>query len=256
MEMMEQFNYEKISDDLFYFGNSIVLRFNLDLGRKDKDGFKIPFHNEYNYKSNKYPNVKSLTTLRRTFDFYLTLENTKYIDGVKEYIQLRIQDMIYLRDTLNLVYSWFTDKKYNGLFKPINGKLEMIQGFDLGINILDGLVMDKYIKFEPVITVYNQREEQGVRIYLNSDSNFVDISFERFLGFKYLIDSINLYESAQIMLNYIPQIPYGTNAIVFEDDYNVPQEQDGAVTGKVEKREVPSQVNKSQKSFFAKMEEL
>lgn len=255
MENVEQFNYEKISDDLFFFGNGIVLRFNLDLGKKDQDGFKIPFHKEYNYNTNKYPNVKSLTTLRRSFDFYLTLENIKYVDGVKEYVQLRIQDMIYLRDTLNLVYSWFMDIKYKGLFKPVNGKLELIQGYDLGINILDGLVMDKYIKFEPVITVYNQREEQGVRIYLNSDSNFVDISFERFLGFKYLIDSINLYESAQIMLNYIPQIPYGTNAITFEDDYTT-DGQDGGVVSNNVNRKVPCTVNKQSKSFFAKMEEL
>lgn len=253
MDLMEQFKYEKLTDDLYYFGNYIVLRFNIDLGRKDKDGFRVPYHSEFNYKTSKYPNVKTLTTLRRSFDYYLTLENTRHIDGVKEYVQIRLQDMILLRMILDNVFDWFYGKDYKGLFKKeADNKIHIKQIVE---ETLDGLVMDKYIRFEPIVLVNNEREDTGVRLYLSSESNFVDMTIEKLAGFKYLIDSINMYESAQIMLNYIPQVPYGTNAIVFEDDY-IPEEQEGAVISKVNNRTIPSTVKNNSKSFFAKIDEI
>jgi len=37
------FEYEKISDSIMWFGNKTCLKFNVNLGKKDRNGNKIPF---------------------------------------------------------------------------------------------------------------------------------------------------------------------------------------------------------------------
>lgn len=245
-----QLNYERISDDLYYMGD-YILKFNVDLAKKDKENNRVHFHKEYKYNTNKYYGQDYLSTIKRSFDFYLTMERFRNNDGYeKDYIQIRVQNIINLRIALNEVQQWFFDSKYRGIFvKDKQGRLHLMS--NLVNPYIINLPMDRYIKMEPVIFVnFEGKDETGVRFTVGDGDKFIDMSIDKFLGFKYLIDSINMYESAQIMINYLPQIPYGTNGTTFSDD--TPQ-REGSLESSVNKRQLPCKQNQS---FFAQIENL
>ena len=244
--------YDKASDDLFFM-NNMVLRFNVIFSRKNEDGKKISFHNEYRYKSDKYIDHNELVTIRRRFDYFLTLENFKQDEyGKKEYIMIGINDIIYVQDCFKLASKWFRSKEFENLFvmdKKTNkiimmGKPEPI--------IISGLPMGKSIKLEPIVMQFTDGStSRGVRLS-TSDYNYSDIHLDKFMGLLYLILNINMYQSAQIMLNYLQRPEYGTNCYSF-DDYAITSNnvEDSVKTNST--RKIP---DKRQKSFFDKMGEL
>lgn len=251
MELNDNFKYEKLIDDLFYFGNKAILKFVLDLGRKDKDGMKSPYHSEFSYYTNKYPNVRNITTLKRNFNFYLLIEQNLSKDE-RTSIQIRVQDILYLRQILNTCYAWFTDRKFAGLFQRTKDHYQITK--NIPKQYLDRLGFDTYLAFEPCIIFKDEREDIGVRIYLNSETNYIEIDVNKLMGFKYLIDSINMYESAQLMLNYLPSLEYGTNAVNFDSDY-IPEDQEGMIESKNNNRVIGSE-KKKPKSFFDRMDSI
>ena len=90
---------------------------------------------------------------------------------------------------------------------------------------LTGLMFDKYLEFEPSILEFENGEQMiGVRIYINSDANSIFMEISRFLGFKDFIENFNMYQSAQLMLNYLQRPEYGTNLYDIESKtFNSPQ---------------------------------
>ena len=46
-------------------------------------------------------------------------------------------------------------------------------------------------------------------MYINSDTNSVFMEISRFLGFKDFLENFNMYQSAQLMLNYLQRPEYG-----------------------------------------------
>ena len=210
---IEDERYDKISDDLYIIGSNVVLRFNVSLS-KNNDNIRNYFHKEYEYTS-KYSNANTLITIRRSFDFFLSIENFKKDDitGIKEYIRIGIQEIMLLRYKLREVLRWFTDKEFENLFGKKGRKL-LILGRVEKICI-DRLSMDKYLEFEPVVCDFETESVPGVRIYLSSENNYADMSVDRFMGLYYLLESINMYESAQLMLNYLGRPENGTNLVSF-----------------------------------------
>lgn len=248
--------YEKLTDDILYVAANLVLRLNVVLGRKNSsDGSRMGFHNDYIYESSKYSNVNKSITMRRHFDYFLTLENIKDINGVKESIMIRVNDMIPLRDMLNEVSKWFFDQKYKDLFAYDNSnKLVLINKIDPVW--IRGFAADKSIKIEPtVVTLWNDSLVEGVRMYLNSDNNFIDIPSDRLMGLIYIIGSIDLFSAAQNLINFLGISPIEERAIMSFNDINIEQqclsEDLGGADGK--KGRV---VRKKSQSFFDKIDEL
>lgn len=247
-----QLEYEKLSDDLYYMGD-YVLKFCVDLARKDKDNKRVHFHKEFRYDTNKYINCNKLVTLKRSFDFYLVLERYRNNDSYeKHYIQIRVQNMIYLKIALEEAQDWFFDNRYRNLFAYDKDR-KLIMMSDLVDKVSIKLPMDRYMILEPIVFVnYEGQEERGVRMTLGDGDKYIDMSIEKFLGFKYLIENLNMYESAQILINYIPQIPCGTNSYEFADTREPSRE--GEVSTNVTAREVPCK--KDNVSFFSMMDNL
>ena len=72
--------------------------------------------------------------------------------------------------------------------------------------------MDKYLMFEPCVYLnFRGETEQGLRMYLSSRSSYCDISLNRLEAFIYTINNFNLFESAQLMINYFQRPEYGSN---------------------------------------------
>ena len=210
--------YDKISDDLCYLGSNAILRMNVTLSRYSENYGRTHYHKEFQYNSKN--NNDPLITIRRSFDYFLTIENLKQTDnGEKQYIKIGVNDILLLRDTLRKAIKWFNDKEFENLFVRSNGKIIMYGRPDP--IYMSGLQMQKSLIFEPVVISFNEEYDIGVRIYLSSINNYVDLRLNHFMGFVYLIESINLYESAQILINYLQRPEFGTNLFSFSNDRDI-----------------------------------
>lgn len=245
--------YEKITDDLCILGVNTVLRFNVSLASKTQDGMKKLFHSEFEYRANKYNNLNTICSIRRTFDYFLSIENLRANqDGSKEFIMIRIQDILYVREQFELATKWFRDVKYQNLFAMTKGRLVMLGRVE-PIKIL-GLAMNKSLMLEPIVITYDDNNQTtGVRLYLSSKDNFVDMSIDKFMGVVYLLSSINMYESAQLLLNYIQRPELGTNSYSMKGAKGEDIIEDGYIETKNNTRKIS---NNKQKSFFEQVEEL
>lgn len=237
-------NYEKITDDLIWLSSNVLLRFTVILNYySDKYG-RNSYHKEveyYSYKANK-----NVINIKRSFDYFLSIEDIKNKDN---YIRIGIQDIIGFRMFINKATDWFTGSKYKNLFARKDGRLVMLGKVDkLKIS---SLPLNKYIEIEPIIGEYNNAEQYiGVRIFLSSESNFVDMDINKLFGLKYLLDSINMYQSAQLLLNYIQRPQFGTNLYTMDSSFTKDENPENKIG--IQGRKIQSQ----NKSFFDKMDEL
>lgn len=196
---MDQINsfiyYDNISDTIHWLDKNTSVKFNVKLSRKDEDGNRVHFHNEYKYES-QYTNTQYGYSIKRQYDSYLTIENKNN----NVYIQIRMQNIILLRLVLaDVVKILMNDKKYwtyidkrlatKGPIKPIT---------------YNGLPMNKWLSFEPIPIVFEDESKKGVRITLSDKEKYIDVSMDAFLAFTYIIDSIDMLSLAATMINYIP----------------------------------------------------
>lgn len=237
--------YEKISDDLLLLGFNTILRFTVGLSNySDKFG-RQSYHKEFEYPSAK---AKSdVISVKRSFDYYLSLENIKEPDnGFKEFIRIGVSEIYAFRNIINKAIEWYTAKQYSNLFARKDNRLILARRVEP--LILDHLPMGKYIKLEPIVATNINTDEDYValRIYLSSDSNYTDISINKLMGLKYIVDSINMYESAQLLLNYIQRPEFGTNMYSMSNMSDIEYEPNIESGRKIDKG----------KSFFDKMKGL
>lgn len=248
--------YEKITDDVYDIGFNVKLRFNVALAKKQADGTRYHYHQEYKYSTNKYIDTNSVITMRRSFDFYLSIENLKEIDNIpKEFIMIRVQDIMNVQMQFRNATNWFNGDMFPNLFAyDENKKLRML-GKPKDI-IIRNLALDKFIILQPVIIRYDDTNEtMGVRMYLNSYSNFVDINIDRFMGLVYLLNTINMYQSAQLLVNYLQRPDLGEGLHQYNSFNDIPEQiEDGKVETNIKGRTVTSK--SAQKSFFDKIGEL
>lgn len=239
-------DYEKISDDLIYFRNNIVLRFNVSLANKNKDGLRESFHKEYKYSS-KYSNKDKVITLRRSFDYFLSLDIK---DNYENNIIIKEKDIMIMRVRFNEIMQWF-----NSLFTVKNNTL-IISGKYYPIKI-SGLGYGKCLSFEPCIVSYKDGTvKEGIKMILDNTIE-TEFDIDVFMQFFYIISSINMYQSASTMLAYM-EPDFGKNIITFEDSYRTNPnlyDNDDIPDGEI-KKEKPLSSSIKEKSFFEKMDEL
>ena len=207
-------NYEKLQDDIYYIGGGIYLRLNVVLAKKDKDGNRRFFVSNYRYSS-KYVDKGKVITMRRSFDYYLTIECTS--DNTQNII-IRVQNMILLKAKIKEVTKWFSDSNVFGIR---NNKLVIYKKVSV---MIDGFPMEKFITLEPVIINYDDSSVQrpGVRFMVNN-MIFTDMAIENFYGLAYLIDTLNLYQSAQILTSSIGVIE-NPRTMEFNDEEEIVEE--------------------------------
>lgn len=241
-------DYDKISDDIIYLGSKLYLRMNVSLSNKyEKDGsfYRQPFHKEFKYDS-KYSQNK-LITVRRSFDYFLTFDKV----DTKISISIRVQDMILLRTKLEQVSSWFNDDTF-----AIKNNQMIVYKSKQPI-IIDQLLFDKFIQFDPIVIIWEQTGQQqpGVRITIGDQniSDFSDITIDKFFGLLYIIQTINMYQSAQILINYLQRPDFGTNLYEFEENSFLQESKEKDMSG-VNNRQIGQ--NTKKRSFFDNIEKM
>lgn len=246
-------NYDKLTDDIFHVGGNLILRMNVVLSKTDKHGNRYFYHNEFMYKSNKYLDSNELITLRRSFDYFLTLENIKKIKGrEKESILIRLQDIMNLRMHIEKATKWFTDKEFEDMYAYDNNNRMVLLGTPTPISI-KGLAAGKTIEIEPTVIDYDNNSTIGVRLYLNGPENYSDITVDKLMGLHYTFSCINMYQSAQLLLNYNGRPDMGECVVRFDDDVHVVEIEEPV--GKTEgsgNRKIP----RANKSFFDSVDDI
>lgn len=211
---IEFMKYDKISDDVYLLGNNVILKFNVSLSKISQDNKRFHFYKEFEYGSRAtgYP---KLLTIKRSFDYYLSIENIQKnkLTDEKAFIRIGPYDYYKLMSQLDQVYSWFTDKKYKNLFASNRGKLILTN--PVPESALRGYPQNKFLRFVPTIIDKTDGEtsmQRGVELDLSDYNNYVTMSIDRFMGLYYTISKFNMYEAAQNLVGYLG-FPGGINRI-------------------------------------------
>ena len=200
-------DYDRITDILMYLSNNITLNFNVVLSRKDKFGKRNFFQYEAEYNS-KYSDVSKGRSIKRNMNFYFTLDNKNdFANG----LILKPQDVLLLNMIIEQqILPWFFDPQKRIFSITKDGSKLIIKGNFDPVNYTQSEY--KYISFVPIVYTYEDGTyKEGIRIYLNSQSEVADLDIDRFMGFVYILKNTDMYSAACGLLTYVKQPPYGVN---------------------------------------------
>lgn len=241
-------DYEKISDTVYGNGRFII-KLNVKLNSYSDSKGRINYHKEVGYFSDKANAV--VYNMSRTFEYFLSIEDYR-----GAYVMIGANHYLSLVSMLDDIFRWFVDKKYQGLFaRKEDG--ELVVNRSVSEIKIEYLPMGKWLEAIPkAISFPNGDYATGIRLYLSSYENYVDITFDEFQGILYILKTLNMFQSAQNMINYLQRPPYGTNLYsmqTIKDTGSIDDriDQDQQVRG-VEGRKVPTKNT----SFFDKMDGL
>ena len=202
-------DYEKISDVLMFLSKDISLCFNVSLAYKKADGTRSHYHKEYVYSS-KYINKGNVVSIKRNFNYYLSIDVR---DDFNNSVMITPANMIALKMKMKIVYNWMST-----LFKYVDDKLIISGTWKENILYLN---RTSTLKFEPNVCIYEDGTyKEGVRIYINDESLFFDLDIDRFMELYYIVDTIDMYQNAIILLNYIAPKEYGNNLSYINGESN------------------------------------
>ena len=199
------FEYEKITDSIMWFGNKTSLKFNVNLGKKDKDGNKVPFFAEYRYKSNKYKNLRNLITMKRDIRSYLTIEypdNSPNNGRLYNSVYIDASGILGLRDQVNKFDKVLTSAyvERNGELILVREKRNYVKSIPYKNNTIE-FMNDIYVSTDKMDNKYN---EIGIRIVLNGEYAFI-VPIQVWKTFVYYINTCDFYGWALGCLNSIFQ---------------------------------------------------
>lgn len=220
--MMEDIQFfSKIQDQLLYLGNprynSAILSVVVNLMSTNYQGDANYFYHEVVYPSSKMNTIT--TKVRRTFNTYLALENTKPLNGnYREYIVIKGRDL----ELLKAIFVPYVEAVFGSQFKQIfaynkQNKLMVNTFKPRAVNDIGG---SKCIKFAPGMYFNNQENEfqPGLELILNNPANMVVINVSQAFELIYIIKTLDLYTYGANMVNFIGKPPIGTNRIILESN--------------------------------------
>lgn len=245
---IENKDYEKISD-VVYGNGRFIIKLNVKLNTYSDNKGRVNYHKEVGYFYDKANQV--VYNMTRNFEYFLSIEDYR-----GAYVMVGVNHYLSLVAMLEDIFNWFVDKKFHGLFaRKEDGEL-VVQRSVSPIKI-EYLPMGKWLEAIPkAISFPNGDYATGIRLYLSSYENYVDITFDEFQGILYILKSLNMFQSAQNMINYLQRPEFGTNLYSMQNIKDTGSiddriDQDQQVRG-VEGRKVPTKNT----SFFDKMNGL
>lgn len=206
--------YTKLQDKLMYLGRNAILNMNTMLYSDSEKYGRRYYYKEIQYASEKAGcEVKKIV---RDFDAYLSIENIKPVNGVKEFITIRARDLELMR--------YFLIPKFEDIIKNFNKIYEM-RDKKMYVNKITPFEVDvgpggrKPLIFVPGIhKTYTEDLEPCIDMYINGNhDNIASLSFNQVYEFMYLIRTFQIHLYASTMLSYMGRPPVGTNLINMSD---------------------------------------
>jgi hypothetical protein len=198
-------DYDKITDTLMNFDNVISLKFSVLLSKNSKTKDRNHIHSEWVYPS-KYMNTNESRSITRWMNYYFILDIKGDFTGS---VILRPQDVEVIKMLIDSkILPWFFDASKR-VFQIKENKM-FLKG-----EVAPAIFPQneyKYIMFTPMVLQYeDNNSKEGIRMYLNNDSTFVDIDIDKFMGFVNIIKCTDMYNAACNLINYAKMPPYGVN---------------------------------------------
>lgn len=203
-------NYDRISDNLLWLGyngngESVTLKFAVDLVKLDPNNNERHFHLESKYYSKKFE--RYCQSITRSYSCYYTLNMGRDSLGCMfRPSDVQILNMLIESNILpwfigeNRIFSMKDDRMvingdYTEVFLPLNDR--------------------SYMKFRPVIINYENLDsyKEGIRIEVNSPDSCVDITIDKFMEFVYILKNTDMINLAATMINYVKIPPYNVNLL-------------------------------------------
>lgn len=210
---MQQFGmYNKVQDRIMMMGNNAFLNMNLMLYSDSEK-----YGRRYYYKEFKYVSEKAggeVKKLLREYDAYMSLENIKPVNNIKEFIVIRGRDLELMRMALlpkleSIIQNFDTIYEMRGKKMYIS---DSIKPFQIDVN-------NKPLIFLPGIRkMYTEELLPCVDVYLNGNpENVVSMSFNQVYEFMYIVRTFQIQLYAASMLAYLGRPMPGTNMINMTD---------------------------------------
>lgn len=201
-------NYQKITDFIMALSHDYVLKFNVELNRDTKNNERENYHKEFGY----YVNNDYRVNIYRDMNPYLSIESVVRNDQNRIQIRIGMRDIYFFKLKLNEVIQWFTKEEFKTLFVKKDNRIII----PVKVNpIIVKVSFGEYIEFEPSTITIGNEQYIGVKVYLNSDNISFFMGINTLLSLNYFIDTFNMYQSSQLMLNYLGRPENGTNYIEY-----------------------------------------
>ena len=206
MQELKFENYNKIEDTMIFLGKNTVLKMNLNLYQKSEKMGRSSYHKEIMYFNETIG--EKVVNIKRSFDFFMSIENLKPVNGEKQFIMIRQEDIWLFRKVLHKVHEFFSEN-----FAEIFTKRGKSVNIDPNIKPIEynGLPMNKYLIFTPDVTETISGQTIGcIRMNLSSPTNYVLMSLNKLSGLLESINNADMYLYAQNMSTYMGRPIFGS----------------------------------------------
>ena len=246
--------YNKITDNLSYFGNGVYLKMIVDLDNKNSTGGKVPAIAEYRIPSNKYNNTDFIITAKRKFKYYLAIEYPNpYEDS-----EIKVKSIpIYTYSIYGLLEKMKEfDKEINKAFAIKKNKLVLLS--DSITSVKSYPSYDNIIEFTQDIYyrgVDKDIPDLGVKMILNNEYEITFPAKTVWKSFLYLIDKSDLYGWASTMVSGYSARITGSNIVELDvtpnTDIHKPKDANNDIKSDTKiKKTKPISDSEKKRSFF------
>lgn len=201
-------NYDRITDNLLWLGRtgngeSVYLKFVVDLVKLDQYNNERHFHSESKFYSKKLQrNSQSIT---RNYNCYFVLNAG--MDNIG--CILRPSDVQLLNMLIESnIMPWFMGE--TRIFGMKGDTMRVLGNY---IEQTIPLNERSYIKFIPVVITFEDINsyKEGIRLELNDRNTCVDLTIDKFLELVYILRNTDMINLAAAMINYVKIPPYNIN---------------------------------------------
>lgn len=220
----------KIGSKLLELSYDTEIKMNVVLIKYTKDSGRIEY-----YRETAYPRVdkKFATNIMLDYDYYLTIEGVRRWDinlhkYIKKniYVQIRMQDMMLVRETVNSVYKMIR-MNYDDIYSKDEYGHPVIKNPSLVLGSIENLLMGNFIIMKPdVREQINDNKVESIR-FIFKDEEYTLVDLPKFYGLVELVNCINLPMYAQELVNYCERPELGRNRYVIQSDNYDTQETEG-----------------------------
>ena len=232
---------EKISYEIYRPSKDTKLSFVCYLGRKNyKTKKRESYHKEYRYTyRDKYSDVNRMSSVKIKNNSALLLEdkNSDWSNDQSS-IMIGIKHMPRLIRGLREIVNWFYEIEDLFILDK-DEKLHFNKKYGKEINKkIRHFPKNRLLAFKPTVIIRDDDiEYEGVIMYMNTNSSRHFLTLDEVEALLYTIENFDMFQSAQLALNYIQRPDFGEYEIDM-DNKNNDKPKPNSVSTKVKERKI------------------